>query len=74
LTCDQRYPLTEVVAGLHIGWMHLIRSGVDVGLGTGTEPEPKAIEVVFAAGRAVPAGAQTQADPMHVVLRSKDSQ
>src|SRR6478735_10585985 len=48
--------------------MYLVRIGVHVGLRARAQPEAEAVEVVLAAGRAVPARAQTQADPMHVVL------
>jgi hypothetical protein len=52
----------------HIGGVHLIGIGIHVGLCACAEPETEPVEVGLAAGRAVPAGAQTQADPMHVVL------
>jgi hypothetical protein len=46
----------------------LIGVGVDIGLRTGTQPETQAVEIVLTPGRAVPACAQTQVHPMHVVL------
>jgi len=63
-----------MAARLHIRRVHLVWVGVHVGLRTGAQPEAQPVEVVLAAGGAVPACTQTQADPMHVVLRGEDRQ
>lgn len=66
--------MTEMAARLHVGGMHLVRVGVDIGLRAGAQPEAEPVEVILAAGRAVPAGTQTQVDPMHVVLGGEHRQ
>lgn len=62
------------MAGSHIGRVHLVRVGVHIGLRARAQPEAESVEVVLAARCAVPARAQSQADPMHVVLSREHRQ
>src|SRR6202043_396153 len=65
---DHRDSIAEVATRLHIGRVHLVGVGVHIGLSGRAQPEAEAVEVVLAAGPTVPAGAQTQTDPVHMVL------
>ena len=74
LPSSDRHPLTEVAEGSDIGWVGVFGVDVHIRCGARTEPEVEPVEVVLAARPAVPAGAEAQADPPHMVLGSEHGQ
>jgi hypothetical protein len=60
--------LAEVLAGRDVGGVYLVGVGVDVGLRARAKPEPEPVQIVLAAGCAVPSSAEAEVHPVHVVL------